>query len=47
MIQFDNVSKRYPGSDEILKNISFNIDAGEFVFITGHSGAGKSTLLKL
>lgn len=47
MIQFDQVTKRYPGSDEILKNISFNIDAGEFVFITGHSGAGKSTLLKL
>jgi cell division transport system ATP-binding protein len=47
MIRFDNVSKRYPGSDEILKNISFNIDAGEFVFVTGHSGAGKSTLLKL
>jgi len=47
MIRFDNVSKRYPGSDEILKNISFHIDAGEFVFVTGHSGAGKSTLLKL
>ena len=47
MIQFDQVTKRYPGSDEILKNISFSIDAGEFVFITGHSGAGKSTLLKL
>jgi cell division transport system ATP-binding protein len=47
MIQFDKVTKRYPGSDEILKNISFNIDAGEFVFLTGHSGAGKSTLLKL
>lgn len=47
MIRFDNVSKRYPGSDEILKNISFNIEAGEFVFVTGHSGAGKSTLLKL
>lgn len=47
MIQFDQVTKRYPGSDEILKNISFSIDAGEFVLITGHSGAGKSTLLKL
>lgn len=47
MIQFDQVTKRYPGSDEALKNVSFSIDAGELVFVTGHSGAGKSTLLKL
>lgn len=47
MIQFDNVSKRYPSSDQILKNVSFRIDAGEFIFVTGKSGAGKSTLLKL
>lgn len=47
MIQFDQVTKRYPGSDEVLKNISFGIAAGEFVVVTGHSGAGKSTLLKL
>ncbi len=47
MIKFDHVTKRYPSSDDVLKNVSFNIDAGEFVFVTGHSGAGKSTLLKL
>lgn len=47
MIQFDQVTKRYPGSDEALKNVSFNIEVGELVFVTGHSGAGKSTLLKL
>ncbi len=47
MIQFDQVTKRYPGSDEVLKNISLRINAGEFAFVTGHSGAGKSTLLKL
>ena len=47
MIRFDNVSKRYPGSDEIFRNVSFRIDAGEFVYLTGQSGAGKSTLLKL
>ncbi len=47
MIQFDQVTKRYPGSDEVLKNVSFTIEAGELVFLTGHSGAGKSTLLKL
>lgn len=47
MIQFDQVTKRYPGSDDALKNVSLTINAGEMVFVTGHSGAGKSTLLKL
>lgn len=47
MIKFDNVTKRYPGSNEALRNVSFLIEAGELVFVTGHSGAGKSTLLKL
>ncbi|MDP3088542.1 MAG: cell division ATP-binding protein FtsE [Methylotenera sp.] len=47
MIKFDQVTKRYPGSNEALKNVSFTIEAGELVFVTGHSGAGKSTLLKL
>ena len=47
MIQFDQVSKRYPEGSMALRNVSFSIDAGEMVFLTGHSGAGKSTLLKL
>lgn len=47
MINFSNVSKRYPNSYDALKNITFTIEAGEMVFINGHSGAGKSTLLKL
>ena len=47
MIRFTQVSKRYPGGYAALKNISFEIAAGEMVFLTGHSGAGKSTLLKL
>ncbi|MGD8910823.1 MAG: cell division ATP-binding protein FtsE [Chromatiales bacterium] len=47
MIHFDNVSKRYPGGHIGLSNVSFRIEAGEMVFLTGHSGAGKSTLLKL
>lgn len=47
MIHFDNVTKRYPGGHEGLSNVSFHIDPGEMVFLTGHSGAGKSTLLKL
>ncbi|MCB4811255.1 cell division ATP-binding protein FtsE [Methylovorus menthalis] len=47
MIKFDQVSKRYPGSEQILRNVSFNIEPGELVFVAGASGAGKSTLLKL
>jgi cell division transport system ATP-binding protein len=47
MIVLDNVTKRYPGSQEALSNVSFSISQGEMVYVTGHSGAGKSTLLKL
>ena len=47
MIRFSNASKRYPGGQEALRNVSFSVDAGELVFLTGRSGAGKSTLFKL
>ncbi|HLE66148.1 MAG TPA: cell division ATP-binding protein FtsE [Burkholderiales bacterium] len=47
MISFSSVSKRYPGGQEALKEVSFGVTQGEFAFVAGHSGAGKSTLLKL
>jgi len=47
MISFSKVWKGYPGGLEALRNVTFTIDPGEMVFITGHSGAGKSTVLKL
>jgi cell division transport system ATP-binding protein len=47
MIVFDQVTKRYPSSGDILQQVSFTINEGDMVFVTGHSGAGKSTLLKL
>jgi cell division transport system ATP-binding protein len=47
MIRFDQVHKRYANGREALAGVSFNIEAGELAFLTGHSGAGKSTILKL
>lgn len=46
MIEFYGVSKEYHGR-RVLKNLSFKVAQGEFVFLTGPSGAGKTTVLKL
>ena len=47
MIKFERVSKLYPGGSRALADVSFVIERGSMVFLTGHSGAGKSTLLRL
>lgn len=47
MIEFHNVSKRYPNGYEALTGVTLQVDEAEMVFLTGHSGAGKSTLMKL
>jgi cell division transport system ATP-binding protein len=49
MIRFDNVTKIYPraGEHAALRDASFRVNRGEFVFLTGPSGAGKSTILKM
>ena len=47
VIDFANVSKRYPSGDMGLENVSFAIHPGEFVFLVGASGSGKSTTIRL
>ncbi len=46
MIQLYKVSKYYEGVPA-LRDVSFSVDKGEFVFLTGPSGAGKTTLLRI
>jgi cell division transport system ATP-binding protein len=47
VIEFANVSKRYPSGDIGLDGVSFAIMPGEFVFLVGASGSGKSTTMRL
>ena len=50
VIQVKNVIKRFPVGDTeitVLKGISFDVFAGEFVCVVGPSGNGKSTLLNM
>jgi cell division transport system ATP-binding protein len=47
VIRLEGVAKRSPSGREALADVSFEVAAGEMVFLTGPSGAGKSTVLKL
>lgn len=46
MIYFNNVSKIYRDTPALL-DITFTVEAGEFVSLVGHSGAGKTTLTRM
>ncbi len=46
VITANNLTLSYDKEEQIIKNATFSIKKGDFVFITGASGSGKSTLLK-
>ena len=47
MVTFENVTKIYEPDVAALRDVSFGIEKGEFVFIVGASGSGKSTMIRL
>ncbi|MFM8303599.1 MAG: cell division ATP-binding protein FtsE [Actinomycetota bacterium] len=47
MIRFENVTKTYKGGVTALRDLSADVQKGEFVFLVGPSGSGKSTFLRL
>jgi cell division transport system ATP-binding protein len=47
VIRFKKVFKAFPKDSLALKDLTFHVGRGEFVFFTGHSGAGKSTVLRM
>jgi len=46
MISASNISHFY-GQEQVLYNVSLEIESGEFIFLSGESGSGKSTLLSI
>ena len=46
-IEFNNVSFSYDGKQDVLKNITFNVNKGETIAFVGSTGSGKSSIINL
>lgn len=47
MVQLKHLYKTFGSENHIFQNLNFNIDRGDFVFLTGASGVGKTTLFRI
>ncbi len=50
IIKVNNINKTYVNGDnrlQVLKNVSFEVEKGEFLAIMGSSGSGKSTMMNM
>lgn len=47
LIELIHLSKTYDGKNQVIKDVSLEVDQGEFIILVGPSGCGKSTLLRM
>jgi cell division transport system ATP-binding protein len=47
ILEIRHVAKRYRAARPLFRDVTFEVQAGEFVYVTGPSGSGKSTLLRM
>ena len=47
VLSLRNVEKTYPNGNQAIRSLSFEVERGEFVFLSGPSGSGKTTLIRI
>lgn len=47
LLEVQHIRKAFPNGTRALSDVSFSVDAGEFVSVIGPSGAGKTTLFRI